>query len=52
MKLNDIFYMAKRELETYYQTSERKFLINSIIYYMDYKKKGGKKLIERLEEVI
>lgn len=52
MKLNDLFYMASRELETYYQTNEKKFLVNSAKYYITYKKQGGKKTIGRLEELI
>lgn len=52
MKLNDLFFMASRELETYIQTANERFLINSAKYYITYKKQGGKKTIARLEELI
>ena len=49
IKLNDLYYDIKCNLESYYQTWLDRYLLNAIVGYYWYKKRRGKKVIERLE---
>lgn len=49
IKLNDLYYNINCYLESYYQTHITSFLAKAMIGYYWYKKRNGKKVIERLE---
>ena len=50
IKLNDLYFNIKYNLEAYYQTNINNFLINAVIGYYWYKKRNGQKIIDRLED--
>lgn len=49
IKLNDLFFMIDSLLLDYYYTGNKTNLSKAVISYYWYKKRNGKKVIERLE---
>lgn len=50
-KLNDLFFESQNELKNYIYTGKQVFIANALLYYKQYKLKGGKKTIKVLEEL-
>jgi hypothetical protein len=49
---SNLYYLAQTSYNDNVRTGVRKYLVKSIIYYIQYKKLGGSKKIDRLEEYI
>ena len=50
--LQDDFNYAKDLYQIYLETLSKKIFMEAFVVYVDYKRRGGKKIIPRLQEFI